>query len=280
MGAAALRVYSADDPSPNGESVSLTDRALTVLGCLRTIAAGRIDTPMSAALASLAAVCGKSHTKTRGALSELVRAGMISWDRTAGVFVLLPPSHTSERITRHARGGHAPRATSAAPVACAMPATPGASIERATPVACVPSSSSNQEKSLSFQERGRIREPAREEVQAGLPFPKPALDDPDLAGVADMAMNLAGDVSWGMFVDQMATVGYPAGWIRAAVEIAVAKNRLRRDYVHGILRGYQRDGGPPQAATTSNASPIFTRIFSSRGVWSMESSPTNCLAPL
>ncbi len=255
VGAAALRVFSGDSPSPSSKPASITDRALVVLGYLRTIAGDRIDTPISAAQVSIAAVCGKTQTQTRRALAELARFEAITWDPRGSIFILLPGSLLHARTVRtHGAHGHG---------ACAPCATPTvrtgdapASEERAPAgmagAPCVlPPPPKNQEKSLVQESGGEIRghgAPACEESQPELPFPPPSASGPELAKVATLAMELGGDVYWGVFVDRMATIGYPAEWIRSAVEKGAALNRLRPEYLHGILKGYQRDGGPPKAA--------------------------------
>ncbi len=246
MGAAALRVFSGDTPSPSSQPASLTDRALVVLGYLRTIAADRIDVSVPASLTTLAAVSGMTCTRTRRALMELNRLKAISWDRDEAAFALLPGSLS------HVRTVPAHRACAPCDVRTVPACDAGASEDHAglgmAQAPCVPPVPS------SFVQEGKdggTRAPAREAIQPDLPFPKPNLNDPELAKVADMAMNLAGDVSWGMFVDQMATIGYSAEWIRSAIERGVSRNRLRRDYIHGVLQGYQREGGPDQKATNA-----------------------------
>ncbi len=247
---AALRVFSGDGPSTQTKSSGLTDRALAVLGGLKTIAADRVDAPVQASLGSIAAVCGKTQTKTRGALLELARAGLIGWEPATSFFVV------------HAGASHAcarrdvartPRATRHV-VACTThhdAAGAGASKERATPVARILPPSSNQEKSLVLENQDggtRVRGAlACEESQTELPFTEPQPSGPELAKVAALAMDLGGDVYWGVFVDRMARVGYSAQWIREAVVCAAARSKLRPEYIHGILKGYQRDGGPPKA---------------------------------
>lgn len=78
------------------------------------------------------------------------------------------------------------------------------------------------------------------------PSTPPAELGPEYRTVAEVAMQLGGDVSWGPWVDRMGHLGYSAAWIKSALDAGVAKDKLTRSYLQGILRGYQAEGGPPK----------------------------------
>lgn len=74
---------------------------------------------------------------------------------------------------------------------------------------------------------------------------------PEYAIVGELAMQLGGDVSWGMWVSRMGHFGFEASWIKHALEKASAKNTLKQAYVYGILKRYQGQGCPDPESSTN-----------------------------
>lgn len=62
-----------------------------------------------------------------------------------------------------------------------------------------------------------------------------------------LAEELGSDPSYAVWVGHSARLGFPADWIDAALR-RCPKAKFSVDYLSGILRGYQREGGPPKAA--------------------------------
>ncbi len=60
-----------------------------------------------------------------------------------------------------------------------------------------------------------------------------------------LAEELGGDPSYAMWVSHSGRLGFPVEWIEAALR-RCPKAKLGIDYLSGILRGYQREGGPPK----------------------------------
>lgn len=87
------------------------------------------------------------------------------------------------------------------------------------------------------------------ETEGNPPTPLPIVKQPgkEHHDVGQWAIEIMGDISWGQWVDDQGRIGHPADWVRAAIEKALSAGKRERTYVAGILRGYQRDGGPPKA---------------------------------
>ena len=123
---------------------------------------------------------------------------------------------------------------------------------------------------LLFEEREReerkIPDPGACEISAPktCPEPKPApvatrdaRHEAEVERVAQMAEEVCGDVSWAIWVSRNARMGYPPEWIEAAIGEMVNQDppRIRPDFGAGILRRYQREGGPRRRFASSHALP-------------------------
>lgn len=75
---------------------------------------------------------------------------------------------------------------------------------------------------------------------------------PEFDTVGEFAIQLAGDVSWGRWVNQQGMCGHPAGTIRRALEEASGAGKLSQAYVAAKLRGWASDGGPPKRKGENN----------------------------
>ena len=69
------------------------------------------------------------------------------------------------------------------------------------------------------------------------------------------AEQFAGDPCWALQVGRWGLSEFPAGWIKLAIQSAATAEKLNFKYVEGILRGYQREGGPPKYKLSKNGPP-------------------------
>jgi Replication initiation and membrane attachment len=69
---------------------------------------------------------------------------------------------------------------------------------------------------------------------------------PDHEAVGQWVVELTSDLSSGRWVDDLGRMGYPADWIRMAIERGVASGNRKRGYIAAILRDWQREGGAPK----------------------------------
>jgi hypothetical protein len=69
-------------------------------------------------------------------------------------------------------------------------------------------------------------------------------DDPEILRIANLAADLAGDVSWSCFVCDMAKMGHPAHAIEQAIQVGVSKGRWNRALLMGVLRRMASEGYP------------------------------------
>jgi hypothetical protein len=69
-------------------------------------------------------------------------------------------------------------------------------------------------------------------------------DDPEILRIADLAADLAGDVSWSCFVCDMAKMGHPAHAIEQAIQVGVSRKQWNRPLLMGVLRRLASEGYP------------------------------------
>ncbi len=70
---------------------------------------------------------------------------------------------------------------------------------------------------------------------------------PEFTRLGFLAEELGGDPSFAMWVAHSGRLGYPFEWINSALR-RCPKEKLRIDYLSGILRNYEREGGPPKGS--------------------------------
>ena len=93
----------------------------------------------------------------------------------------------------------------------------------------------------------------------GEPLPPTLILGTEFTRIGFLAEELGGDPSYAMWVAHSGRLGFPAEWIEAALR-RCPKGKLGTDYLSGILRGYQREGGPPKqpsGAAVKTSEPIM-----------------------
>jgi hypothetical protein len=75
---------------------------------------------------------------------------------------------------------------------------------------------------------------------------------PEYTTVGHLAMQMGADVSWATWVSRQGQIGHPAWWIEHALKHCPS-GKFNQDYVAGMLRGYQRNSGPPKEQTNGHA---------------------------
>lgn len=85
--------------------------------------------------------------------------------------------------------------------------------------------------------------PARNVTPDGPDPDGPAPIPADVLDVARLAADWCGSAQWSAWVVRMHTLGYPAGWVKEALQTLVAKERVDMGYGEGILRSYAERGG-------------------------------------
>jgi hypothetical protein len=82
-------------------------------------------------------------------------------------------------------------------------------------------------------------------VTEGDPLPPQNGLGPEYVRIGELAMQLGGDVSFGLWVSHQGTLGYSAEWIEIALRNC-PQDKFNLNYLSGTLRGYQKVGGPPE----------------------------------
>ena len=107
----------------------------------------------------------------------------------------------------------------------------------------------------SAPEKRERREDENEIENESAPLPPTLALGPEFTRLGFLAEELGGNPSFAMWVAHSGRLGFPVEWIESALR-RCPKAKLNVDYLAGILRNYQREGGPPKSEKGSpNGSP-------------------------
>lgn len=90
------------------------------------------------------------------------------------------------------------------------------------------------------------------EEEGNSPLPPSIALGPEYVSVGEFAIQLAGDVSWGSWVDRQGMCGHPAKTIRRCLEECAGAGKISQAYAAAKLRGWAKEGGPPKAKFENN----------------------------
>lgn len=90
------------------------------------------------------------------------------------------------------------------------------------------------------------------EREGNSPLPPSIALGPEYVSVGEFAIQLAGDVSWGSWVDRQGMCGHPAKTIRRCLEECAGAGKISQAYAAAKLRGWAKEGGPPKAKFENN----------------------------
>jgi hypothetical protein len=100
-------------------------------------------------------------------------------------------------------------------------------------------------------------------VVCSIPIPSSKPADPEVQSVANWAENLRPGTGLSRWVTDIATVPYPAWWIREAIEIGLSGQQLGSKFLRGILRRFAEEGkpeNPPPRAASSPAAALDKNV--------------------